>query len=174
MKILALDVSKKATGVATGDGDGPPRSFSHGFTAERPGAVGLAYAKWLRTVLVDVKPALVVFEAPLILTGPRAGTVVMRILMGLAFTTEVVCESVEIPYRPVAISSWRKMFLGTGRPENPKLAAIKACQMHGWEVEGDDNRADACGIWAWAHFNHGNSKGIMRQRSESSMRRMAG
>ena len=94
--------------------------------------------------------------------------------MGLAFQTEVICESVGIDYRTVAISTWRKMFLGHGRPKDPKPLAIKTCQTLGWKIDGDDNRADACGVWAHAHFNHGNRKGIMRQLSESSMRRMAG
>ncbi len=166
-------MSKKATGVAIGDGDGPPRTLTQGFTADRPGAVGLAYAKWLRVLLVEERPALVAFEAPLVLSGPRAGTVVMRILMGLAYTTEVICEGVGVPYQTVAISTWRKMFIGHGRPDDPKRAAIDACYKLHWDVEGDDNQADACGVWAWAHFNHGNSKGIMRQLSESSVRRMA-
>ena len=174
MKILALDVSKKATGVAIGTGDSPPRSLTRGFTAVRPGAVGAAYAKWLRALLITEKPDLVVFEAPLMLIGPRAGTAVMRLLMCLAFQTEVVCEICQIRYRDVAISTWRKMFLGHGRKKNPKLAAINACQTLGWEVEDDDNRAEACGILAWAHFSHGNKRGILRQLSESSVRRMTG
>ncbi len=174
MKILALDISQKATGVAIGNGDRRPRTLTQGFTADRPGAVGLAYAKWLRVLLIEERPDLVAFEAALVLTGPQAGTAIMRLLMGLAYTTEVVCEGVSIPYQTVAISTWRKMFLGHGRPDDPKRAAIDACYKQGWDVEGDHNQADACGVWVWAHFNHGDRKGIMRQLSESSVRRMAG
>ncbi len=174
MKILALDISKKATGVAIGDGEGPPRTFSQGFKGERPCAVGAAYAKWLRTLLVEERPALVAFEKPLILSGPRAGTAVMVILTGLAFATGMVCEIAGIRYHDVAISTWRKLFLGTGRPKNPKLDAINACQALGWDVGDDDNQADACGVWFWAHWHHGNGKGMIRQRSRSSVRRMAG
>jgi len=174
MKILALDISKKATGVAIGDGEGPPRTFSQGFKGDRAGAVGAAYAKWLRTLLVEERPALVAFEKPLMLSGPRAGAAVMRILTGLGFTTEVVCEVAGVRYEDVAVMTWRKLFLGHGRPADPKLAAINACQGHGWDVGEDDNQADACGVWAWAHFHHGNRKGIISQLSRSPMRRMAG
>ena len=174
MKILALDISKAATGVAIGDGDGPPRTLTQGFTADRPGAVGASYAKWLDELLRREKPDLVTLEAALVLIGKRSGTAVMLLLQGLAYTTTVVCESVGVRYETISIMTWRKMFLGHGRPENPKQVCIDACYRLGWDVEGDDNQADACGVWAYAHFHHGNRKGIMRQRSESSVRRMAG
>ncbi len=170
MKILALDISKKATGVAIGDGDGPPRTLTQGFNADRPGAVGLAYAKWLRALLVEERPALVALEAALVLHGPRAGTAIMLLLQGLAYTTTVVCEGVGVPYETVAIMTWRKMFLGHGRPDNPKRAAIDACYKLHWDVEGDDNQADACGVWAFAHFTWGDRKAIQRQLSASAVR----
>lgn len=174
MRILALDISSAATGFALGDGTGPPVTGRAAFGGRGRGAAGAAFAKWLRDLLLVERPGLVVAEAALFTAGPRAGVEVARMLLGLSFMAEVVCEMQAVRHLDVPVQSWRKAFLGHGRPQNPKRAAIAMCTGLGWDVGGDDNRADAAGVWCWAHLHHGNSRAMHKLLSASSVRAMEG
>ena len=155
VRLLALDISKAGTGVALGDATEPPRSFVQGFNGVSRGHVGAHYAKWLRDLLVVEKPGVVVFEAPLMRAAAKGSTDAMRMLIGLAFQTEVMCaiglKSISIPAYEAHVTTWRKHFLGHGFPHDPKQAALNMCAQLGWETEGSHDRADACGVWAWGH-----------------------
>lgn len=56
------------------------------------------------------------------------------------------CKS--IPLRIVAVSSWRKSFLGNGKlpGATAKREAVKLCQRLGWSAP-DHNAAEAAGLW---------------------------
>lgn len=172
MIIMALDISPASTGVAIGDGSGPPRSFERPIPGTSRGQRGLAFARWLRDLIVLEGPDLVAYEAPIMFS--RKGSVdAMRILMGLAFQVEVVCAS-RAPLRAIEVNiqAWRKLFLGQGRPADPKGDCVRMCGLLGWPTGGSHDRADSCGVWAWAHFHHGNRQGIMKALSAGSVRAM--
>ncbi len=172
MRILALDISKASTGVAIGDGTGPPRSFVVSFPGPTRGHVGAKYAKWLRDILIMEKPALVAFEAAFIKLDKKGSVEATKMLLSLNFLTETLCAMRSIPGYPVAAQTWRKVFLGHGYPHDPKKASLNMCATLGWETDGVDDRAEACGVLVWAHYNHGDRRAIMRALSASSMRAM--
>lgn len=162
MKILALDISGKATGWAVGDATAPPRTGIIKARGDSRGRTGLALMAALRDVLVTERPGLVVYEAPLLMANRAAAAATAHMLIGLAMCAEVACAARDVKCESVSIQTWRKEFLGTGRPDDPKAASIAMCQSLGWEVQGDDNRADACGVWAWGHIHRGEQKAVMK------------
>ena len=170
MKVLALDISGASTGVAIGPGDGPPRNFAVSFEGASRGHVGASFAKWLREILILEKPDLVAFEAPLVMATGSASMDSIRLLTGLAFQVEVICAIREITCQPVQVQSWRKVFLGHGRPANPKKAALAMCAVLGWDVGGSHDRADAVGVWTFAHYKYGDRQEIQRALSGSAVR----
>ncbi len=172
MRLLALDISKAGTGVAIGEATEPPRSFVVSFSGATRGHVGASYAKWLRDLLIVEKPALVVYEAPLLRAAAKGSAEAMRLLIGLAFQTEVICAIRGITSQECHVASWRKCFLGHGYPHDPKQAAINMCGLLGWDTGGSHDRADAIGCWVWGHYTHGDRRAIMRALSASSMRAM--
>lgn len=163
MKILALDVSSARTGAAVGDATAPPRTFSRKFDGGR-GKVGAEFARWLRDLMMLENPDLVAFEAPLI-AGRQNNAATARMLIGLALSVETACYIKSTHCIEANIQAWRKVFLGTGRPDDPKRAALEMCKSIGLDVGGEHDRADAVGVWSWAHFNHGNRRGVMNMLS---------
>lgn len=179
MLILGLDISTAATGVAIGDGTAPPRSYVFKVPPGSRGERGASYAFWFRNLLVVEAPDLVAFEAPLMTTRAKGkgGGIVSniestRMLMGLAFLTETVAAGRKVHAIEANIQAWRKLFLGHGRPADPKGDCVRMCRLLGWDVGDSHDRADACGVWAYAHYQHGNRQAIMRALSDSSVRRM--
>ncbi len=173
MRILALDISKVGTGCAIGSADEPPRSFVAAFNGATRGHVGAQYAKWLRDLLIVEKPDLVVYEAPLMRAAAKGSAEAMRLLIGLAFQTEVICAIRGISAHQCHVASWRKVFLGHGYPHDPKKAALNMCAAMGWDTGGSHDRADAIGCWVWGHYTHGDRQAMQRALSASSVRAMA-
>ncbi len=131
-----------------------------------------ARAKWLRDLLIIEKPALVIYEAPLLRAAAKGSAEAMRLLIGLAFQTEVICAIRGITSHECHVASWRKAFLGHGYPHDPKQAALNMCGLLGWDTGGSHDRADAIGCWVWGHYTHGDRRAIQRALSASSMRAM--
>lgn len=173
MQILALDLSFKATGVAYGAADAPP----HSLTIEAAGGARARSAARLWSALRDhlvAHPAeLIVMESPLV-TSNRGSAATTRIQCGIAMLVEACGELRGIPVREVAVSSWRKMFLGTGRPARPKEEAEAMCRLLGWNYGDSHDRAEAMGIWAWAQFTYGDRAAIVRLLSNASMLKLRG
>lgn len=174
MIILGLDIAPGATGAAVGDGSSPPRSFVAQFAGKDRGAIGAKYMAWLRDLLVMERPDLVAFEAPLVKIDRQSSVETTRLLMSLAFLTETMAAMRQIKSTEVNMQTWRKAFLGNGRPADPKGETLRMCAMLGWDTGGLHDRADAMGVWVWAHLNHGNRKGIHAMLSIGSVRRMEG
>lgn len=172
MKILALDISQRGTGVAIGRGDDAPRSFSRGFTGQGRAAIGADFRAWLRDLLISEAPDLVAIEAPILWSG-KGRVDIMRLLTGLAFMAETVCHERGIKQVEIPINSWRKVFLGNGRPAEPKEECLRMCRLVGWETGGDNDRADALGVWATAHFTMGDRHAIIRSLSAGAVIAMA-
>lgn len=174
MNIVALDLSLHSTGVAMGDASGPPRTMRVQFTQPEMGAAWAAYAKWLRDLLVLEKPGLVASEAALLKVDKESSADVARLLLGFAAHTASICSMRGIRHVEVASGAWRKAFLGHGRPEDPKKAAMLMCDRLGWPHGGIHDRAEGAGVWAWAHLFHGNQRAMHRLLSASSVRAMGG
>ncbi len=172
MRILALDISKAGTGVAIGDATDPPRSFVASFTGATRGHVWWNFGIWLREQLAVEKPDLVAFEAPIYGRKIKSSAPTTILLRGLASVTEMLCAP-RVRCVSVPTSTWRKHFLGHGFPHDPKQAALNQCALLGWDVGGSHDRAEACGVFAWAHFNHGDRREIKLALSASSVRAMA-
>ncbi len=173
MRILALDISKAGTGVAVGEATEPPRSFVVSFSGATQGQVWWSYGIWLREQMAVEKPDLVAFEAPIYGRKIQSSAPTTILLRGMACVTEMLCTGRNVRVVSVPTSTWRKHFLGHGFPHDPKQAALNQCGLLGWDVGGSHDRADACGVWAWAHFTHGDRRAIQRALSASSMKAMA-
>ena len=169
MKVLALDISKSATGVAVGDATAPPRCDLAQFKGRTVGAVGAAYWAWLNQTIVLEKPDLIAAEAAFSQSKDHYGAM---LAMGMNFITQTQANKRSIPFVSFASQSWRRLFLGNGRPADPKKEAVNMCHLLGWPVGLSHDKAEACGVWSAAHLEHGNSRGIHRLLSHGSVRAM--
>ena len=178
MNILALDISAARTGLAFGDGSGPPVLRSHSFSADVPGETLWMYQRWLSTRLNEYQPDAVIMEAANM--AMNAGSSADRARMAVELsgcTRAVVYGRTKMRTHDVMDSSWRKAFLGRGRfakeqdPETgqkisgakvAKREALALCKRLKWECLGEDDRADAAGVWFFAHktIPGGNAKGV--------------
>lgn len=155
MIVVGLDLSRAGTGIAIGDASGPPRVLRARFAGTTHGQIGWNFVKWFREFLILNKPDLICGEASFV--APHNDIYTSKLLLGLDFSAQTVAAMRGIPYEPVAVATWRKAFLGTGRPENPKRASILMCKSLGWDVDGSHDKADACGIWCWGHLYKANN-----------------
>ncbi len=169
--ILALDLSKRQTGWALGCGNESPRTGSRGFEGVHRGAVFSQYLAWLRDRLLSNQPDLVAYEAPILSARAKGSTDTLMILIGLAAHTESVCAMFAVPVFAVAVPTWRKAFLGHGFPAEPKADSVRMCGTLGWKVRSDDE-AEACGVLAWAHLNHGDVDAMRDQLSRAKVKEM--
>jgi len=106
-----------------------------------------AYDAWLRRMIEEQKPAMIIYEQPSIFAKTTPITVIK--LNGLATHTEFVCEKRSIAVRSANPSQLKKFATGNGRADKPMM--IDAARRRGWKVR-DDNAADACWVRAWAIF----------------------
>ncbi len=173
-RILALDLSKRSTGCAIGDGTHYPHTSTQAFIGNCRGEVFGSYLRWFRDLTLGTVE-LVVYEAPLLTTKVKGSSEKLMLLVGMAAITEAICaiRAVPIPVVSVASSTWRVAFLGEGFPKDPKGDAVRMCGSLGWRVRNDDE-ADACGVWAWAHLNHGDVAQMRDQLSRAQVRKMEG
>ncbi|ACI92686.1 holliday junction resolvasome, endonuclease subunit [Afipia carboxidovorans OM5] len=145
--ILSLDVATN-TGWCAGEPGNPNPDFGHFTippTGDDVGTYGLKYSAWLKGQLEGLKPALVIFEAPIL---PKKTTpTTARKLMGLAMLTEMAARHRGITVREGRASTVKKHFTGNGWAKKADTMAI--ARRYGWAVRTDDE-ADACALWAYA------------------------
>lgn len=177
--ILALDISKHACGAALGDGCSPPSTFVQSFRAETDGATFAAFQRWLTGVIREHRPTLMAMESVLTHTKYAPGqknrgrsTATMTTMVGLAAIAQCTAALNRIPVQQAYSQTWRKAFLGDGKPDDPKASAIAMCDLLGWPHGGSHDRAEAAGVWAWAHLHHGNARAMVGQLSHASARRL--
>lgn len=171
MKVMGLDISKASTGVAIGDASGPPRVLRARFTGSTHGQIGWSFLKWLRELCIVEAPDLICAEAAFVAAHNDLYT--SKLMLGMDMTAQIIAAMRGVEYQPVAVQTWRKAFLGNGRPDNPKRAAIRMCTQLGWDVDGSHDKADACGVWAWGHLYHGDQQAMRRLLSVGSIRNFA-
>ena len=159
-KIIGLDISPASTGVAIGDATAPPRTFSVGFTALTHGDMWWKYLMWLRDLLILEKPDVVAYEAAPMWVGKQGSADTARILLGFDAHTQSLCAGRGVDARSVRVQTWRKAFLAEGTPNEPKQASLAMCAQLGWDTGGVHDRAEACGVWVWGHYYHGNQRAM--------------
>lgn len=163
--ILALDIAT-TVGVAIGPtGANPPLlrwgSRNFGGAGRKNGEVIGRFRHFLSTLLYKHKPTLVCFESPYIphlqARGPRAGgpppmnANTLRRLLGMVSAVEAACWELQIEYYEATPAEITKFFTGRARHggrDAKKAAVIAMCRAYGWEVEDDDDAADALSLWA--------------------------
>jgi hypothetical protein len=142
--ILALDVSKRCTGICWGRiGDTPTfSSIKPGRNASDDTAMR-ELGEWLITWTRANKPNHIFYEAPLL-----RGKFDVPILRDLAGFVRGICAMKRIPARIAHVNSVRKAFLGSGIPQEPKQQALAMCCALGWRPSNEDE-ADAGAVWWW-------------------------
>lgn len=164
--ILALDTAT-VTGWASGPaGANPPllqwgsRDFSgRGGNGEVVGK----FRAWLCAKCYELKPRLIVFEAPYIPRPrerkggpPPMNALTLRRLLGLVAVLESTAWELRIECCEATTGEISKFFTGKwrhGGRDAKKAATIEMCTAYGWDVAGDDNAADALALWAMAEGN---------------------
>ena len=153
--ILALALAT-ATGWCAGSGEQSPElgSFRMPDTKEEVGPFLDFFMKRFTILLDEIKPSMVIFEAPLLpkATIDAAGYLkqapttiaTTRKLQGLAGVTEMVCFQRRLEVREVGGSTVKKELGGTGKAGKPDMmAAAKRCCM----APKTCDEADAFGVW---------------------------
>jgi len=97
-----------------------------------------------------------------------------KLMMGMGVLAETICYGRQIDFMSIAPQTWRKLFLANGglKGQEAKRQCIQMCAQLGWNVEGNHDRAEACGVWAAAHLKWGNAKAIRQLLSHMSVRSM--
>lgn len=158
MDVLAIDISKRATGWARWRSDQPRPVFGTWRLGSEYTSMGRTFIKLHQNMndqFVIGKPDLVVYEEPLLL-GPAAGNTTadtQKVLIGLAAHAESFCEAKAVRCYSVNMSTWRRMFIGS-MPRGTQKRALKdfvisRCRELGLKPD-DENQADAIGILAHA------------------------
>lgn len=154
MRVLALDISQRATGFAVDRSDNrPPLTGTWGVPARcaNHGEVGFEFMKWLRPMVAVNEVELLAFEAPMVPSGGSWGVATnaetIQTLIGLCWAAQIVAaEKVirDVGARPQTV---RKHFCGSGHAKKPDVQA--RCRLLGWPFKTPDE-ADALALWSWA------------------------
>lgn len=160
MSVIALDLNSKRCGVACGgERDGAPRCYSwplFGMASEDDMARSWAV---LYTSISDlckvIHPRFVYYEAPFNPQDGKGHTNAQAIRSGLSLAAIAMAagRNSGAVTKPGHTQSWRKTFVGQGRPADPKEATLARCRLLGWKVNNHDE-ADAAGLWAHAMSLH--------------------
>lgn len=146
-KILSLDLATQS-GFCVGAPDNPNPEFGEFLippTSDDVGTFGLTFAGWLKPLIDQHKPELIIFEAPIL---PQKTTpITARKLMLLAGLTEMMARHRKITCREGRASTVKKFFAGKGNAQKADTRAM--AKRYGWNVKSDD-AADACALWAYA------------------------
>jgi hypothetical protein len=157
--------------------------------ANHEGEIGRKFEDFLTTWLIDNDIGYVGIEAPLPSNGTRqkteidtetnwAGKSIRKVtvdgaslsaifrIYGLEMIACAVCHRLNIPVIFIHQGTWRKSFLGTGKPSNPKQAAKKECERRGVKISSADS-AEAVGVCyhLYLHLNpYGAQEGLFKPK----------
>lgn len=146
--LLAFDTARM-TGWAYG-GHGGARvfgSFQMPQTHDEVAPYLDFFERKLSALISMYNPALIAFEAPLLIPG-RDNPAKLAKLLGLCNAVELAAWRLGVPCRQASLAMIRTHFLGKGWPRESKrlklLTKVK-CRDLGWDV-ADDNQADALAL----------------------------
>jgi hypothetical protein len=113
------------------------------------------FRHWLNQRCYDLKPTLIVFEAPYVPkpNSPQPMNVLtLRRLMGICATVEACAWELRIPCREATPLDIARFFLNTTklRRVEKKAATIEMCKTYGWFLDENTDAADALALWAMA------------------------
>ena len=151
MNIIALDLATKC-GVAIGCPGAKPIFLTEvlGKPGDHHGARFAQALRMMNRLIKEYQPTFIALEAPI---GVHGGGSKKRpeVLMGLRGCVMGVAHMHHIPFDQYEVRTIRKHFLGNGalKRAEAKAAAIKTCQMLGWNPKNDDE-ADAGALWDYA------------------------
>ena len=159
MIILAIDAATNL-GWAHGEPGGKPDygSVDLAVHGRSDATIGWRAVEWLRDLLPELRPALVVYESPLDprWKGAKTSRATGRRLLGLPFLIEACCYGFGVrDIREASARDVAKHFLGTTtfpgrttaeRREAKKAATIRQCRLLGWRPQ-DDDAADSLALW---------------------------
>jgi hypothetical protein len=156
--ILALDPGT-TTGWAAGKPGGTPEWGVRKFQGKTTGEVLGMYRHWINQRCYDLKPRLIVFEAPYV---PRPNSplpmnvLTLRRLLGIAGTIEACAWELRIRCNEATPLEIARFFLGTTKlkREQKKAATIEMCRRYGWDVDDNDDAADSLALWHLAEFTY--------------------
>lgn len=156
MRVLSLDLSKRATGWACDSSEiaGLPISGTWRGPKMNPdlGATGHAFERWLFKHIKEHQIDHVIYEAPHVGNSGSGNNRLffneetVLVLIGLAFATETIGFAAHVSRSRGHVGTWRKFFLGSARWDNPKQAAKDRCDLLGWKYDSED-AAEALGLW---------------------------
>jgi hypothetical protein len=152
--IVALDLATR-TGFAFGP-PGAERPTSGSVRFASPGAsheaIFAGALSWATDQFRDLRPAVIVWEAPLPASFKRGSTNAdtTTLLFGLPAIVGAVAHLLAIyDVRKAKASDVRHHFIGCNpRRERAKALTISQCRRLGW-APSDDNEADALAIWSY-------------------------
>jgi hypothetical protein len=158
--ILALDISKRCTGVCWGRIGEAPRFMSIRGADMTDEAAMMRLGRWLIDFTKTTKPDWIWYEAALsIIPGEydaEKGRVVSKgnpqtviTLAKMTAVVEFVAGMKAIQRRSANVQTARKVVLGQGRPREPKKLAMAMCKELGWSPKNEDE-ADAGIVWQYA------------------------
>lgn len=148
MTYLALDLAT-CTGFCFGEPDtGELPTIGHirlPKTGEDVGSFLIAFEDWLTSKVGQVKPSLLLFEAPILASG--ATPHVTRKLHALAGITEMVAIRASVECCEVYPVTVKKALTGSGRADKAEM--VRAARAYGFNPAVPDE-ADAFGLWLHA------------------------
>ena len=156
MRVLALDISTNVGWAVFNGRHSKPRLDTWRAPMAMVGHYGRrlsAFEEWLRGKISLLQPELVAFESPIFVkwsSDLATNEHTIRLLIGLASITELVCYRASVRCIEVHSQTAKKRLAGNSRAKKNQMvaAAVKA----GFEV-ANDHEADACAV-ALAAYDH--------------------
>lgn len=149
--LLTLDLAT-CSGFAYGyPGEQPKYGSFQLSSAQGEGRLFLSFERWLKAMLREWQPKVMVYEAPIL---PRAGTSFQTAtrLIGLGVLAEKVGTEMEVPLVERANNATVKKWI-SGHGRSGKSSIQSVVEAYGWRPK-DDNASDALAIFLWAEARH--------------------
>jgi hypothetical protein len=153
MIVLALDLAR-TSGWAVGEPGAEPLHGFHSFAAHDSSHEAVFYKAmlWSQTKIIEHKPDLIVWEAPLATSFKKGSTTsnATTILYGLPAVVGAIAYMHKVyDCRKADTAKVRHHFINCNpKRDEAKPLVIEQCNLMGWDVE-DDNEADALATWSY-------------------------
>lgn len=145
MKILALDLAS-ITGWASAQDSQRVESGIVEFALKRgesPGMRFIRFNAWLREMLTNLAPDLVIYEQ-----AHHRGGVATELCVGLVTRVQEMCSERGINYEKLHSATLKKFAVGKGNAK--KGVMLQAAREKWGQQVQDDNEADALWLLSWA------------------------
>lgn len=149
--LLGLDLATIRCGYCVGDGTEAPEAdaWLFPYVGDDLGALAMAYEDHLIAIIERFRPTLVVYEAPILVSG-RDKLIVIRKLYGLGWETERVCARRGIVCMEAGLRRIKKELAGFSGAEKADMVAAArraGIALPRTKAAGMEDAADAFGCW---------------------------